>query len=193
MEVYVSFDFEAPSYKVPSNSNSKNILEKEVEEFIKPYLDQTLQQIEEVRRDVHQQLEALKLESKSTFSETKQQKIEKQNEFEVNKSTLIDVFNKNHFTKENETKKAIEFENRRTKELIYLLPNKEISIVLNPTTICESLKSEEKIRFSTALRKFPKKSNKGKTPLSYGYMYKFKSESELDSFLEFYYNTVITT
>ncbi len=128
-EVYVSFVFEAPSYKVPSNSNSKNILEKEVEEFIKPYLDQTLQQIEEVRRDVHQQLEALKLESKSTFSETKQQKVEKQNDFEVNKSTLIDVFNKNHFTKENETKKAIEFENRRTKELIYLLPNKEISIV----------------------------------------------------------------
>ncbi|PMC35977.1 hypothetical protein CJ195_17135 [Bacillus sp. UMB0899] len=191
MEVYVSFDFKAPSYKVPSNSTSTYLQEKEVEEFIKPYLDHTLQQIEEVRREVHEQLEALKSERKINLSETKPKIVSTKPESKMNISNLIDVFNKNHFTKKNETKKAIEFENNRTKELIYLLPNKEISIVLNPTTIRDSLKTEDKIRFSTALRKFPKKLNKGKTALSYGYMYKFKSESELDTFLEFYFSTAL--
>ena len=44
-------------------------------------------------------------------------------------------------------------------------------------------KKTEKKYHSTALRNFPKRKNKGKQAINYGYSFKFQSEEELSSFL----------
>lgn len=69
---------------------------------------------------------------------------------------LFNTFEKNNFDWINETTKAAHFEHKKTKEIVYLLENKQISIVLNPDTIDENLIAEGKPRYSTALRMFPK-------------------------------------
>lgn len=96
------------------------------------------------------------------------------------------IFEKNDFKLTKETSKAIEYENISTKDVIYLLPNKEISIVLHPETVEQNngLKKLSNGLFnSTALSLFPKRVNTGQNPITYGYSFKFKSESELDNFL----------
>ena len=45
------------------------------------------------------------------------------------------VFNKNSFALITETSKAIEYENRNSKEIVYLLHTVGISIVLNPNNV----------------------------------------------------------
>lgn len=99
---------------------------------------------------------------------------------------LKSIFAKNDFKLTKETSKAIEFENIHTGDVIYLLPNKEISIVVHPQTVEENKGLQHKtngIYNSTALSLFSKRVNTGQTPITYGYSYKFKSESELNQFL----------
>ncbi|RZT16519.1 hypothetical protein [Fictibacillus sp. BK138] len=99
---------------------------------------------------------------------------------------LKSIFTENDFKLTKETSKAIEFENIHTGDVIYLLPNKEISIVLNPNTVEENKGLQHNshgIYNSTALSLFPKRVNTGLTPITYGYSYKFKTENELNQFL----------
>lgn len=73
---------------------------------------------------------------------------------------LIQVFKSNSFTLNHETTKAIECESVYTKELIYLLPYKEITVALNPVTVEDSylLKNTAKgLTHSRALKSFPKR------------------------------------
>ncbi|MCZ2260796.1 hypothetical protein [Sporosarcina sp. G11-34] len=94
------------------------------------------------------------------------------------------VFIKNNFSLNLETSKAIEYEHINSKEIVYLLHNKEISIVLNPNMVEKvSLLTSDKKYHSTALKKFPTRKNNGGNPIHYGYSYKFKQASDLDDFL----------
>lgn len=93
------------------------------------------------------------------------------------------IFDKHKFKLNHPTKKAIEFEHRITKEIVYLLPNKLTTIVLHPDTAKEKFEIPDKPSHNTALRSFPKAINKGKTPTNFGYSFKFQSEEELDDFL----------
>lgn len=105
---------------------------------------------------------------------------------------LYGIFSENNFKLTNETAKAAEFENMKNNEVVYLLPNKEITIVLNPNTIenHSNLKSDAD-HHNTAFRKFPKKIKNGKTPTNYGYAFKFKTEDELNSFLKSLNNVLV--
>lgn len=99
---------------------------------------------------------------------------------------LYSIFDENNFTLTKKTTKATEFENKETKEVIYLIPNKtEISIILNPNIVEEKaiLISDNKFH-STALTQFPKEMHSGSAPIQYGYSFKFKTEKELSSFLD---------
>ncbi|MDR7074347.1 hypothetical protein [Fictibacillus barbaricus] len=96
------------------------------------------------------------------------------------------IFMQNDFKVTKETSKAIEFENIHTKDVIYLLPNKEISIVLHPETVEKNSGLHHKshaVFNSTALSRFPKRLNTGQTTITYGYSFKFKTENELNRFL----------
>jgi hypothetical protein len=99
---------------------------------------------------------------------------------------FIPVFKVHNFEVKAKTTKAIEFENVDTKELIYLQPNKEMTLVLHPETVENSLllKNMAKgLTHSTALKNFPKRKNTGETPIPYGYSFKFQSAEELSVFL----------
>jgi hypothetical protein len=94
------------------------------------------------------------------------------------------IFYKNSFALITETSKAIEYENRNNREIVYLLHNVGISIVLNPNTIEKNpMLTSGKKYHNSALKKFPTRVNNGKKPIHYGYSFKFKQESELDYFL----------
>ncbi|WP_252183587.1 hypothetical protein [Rossellomorea vietnamensis] len=99
---------------------------------------------------------------------------------------LVKIFKLHNFDVIHETTKAIEFENIDTKELVYLMPNKEISLALNPETVESSILLKHMTKgftHSTALKNFPKRKNTGETPIPYGYGYKFQSAEELSLFL----------
>jgi hypothetical protein len=99
---------------------------------------------------------------------------------------LHTLFKQNNFKLTNETPKATEFENIESKEVVYLLPNKELTLVVNPKVVEGNEELEEKAErksHSTALRNFPKRKHKGKTAINYGYSFKFQSEEELGAFL----------
>ncbi|MFE0508245.1 DUF4145 domain-containing protein [Peribacillus butanolivorans] len=224
MQVYVSYDFEAPLYELPNKTAQETnpIGAKDLEVLIKPYVDQTMQKMDEMWAEVQRELEALKEEKKQlqteasiseaispqqseiaatiekdtlAFSQENPQVLGvKQNELneEDKRSTLsietttIDrIFDRNNFKLTKKTKKATEFEHTKNGEVLYLMANKDISIVLNPKTV-ENTQSFNggKESHSTALTRFPKKIKNGKTPTSYGYAFKFKTEEELDAFLK---------
>jgi hypothetical protein len=99
---------------------------------------------------------------------------------------LLIAFKQNNFTVTKETTKAIEFENNQSKEVVYLLPNTEITIVLSPKTVEGNeeleMKSYRKLH-NTSFNHFPKRKNTGKDLIHYGYAFKFQSDPELSSFL----------
>ncbi|MDM5153175.1 DUF4145 domain-containing protein [Bacillus sp. DX1.1] len=181
MQVYVSYDFEPPIYNLPIKvSKETNPLEaKDFDGLIKPYLDQ---KIDEMWSEVQQQLEAIR-EEKGQGPESVVVN-EAANKMSKVPENLSNVFLKNNFHFINKTTKAAEFENINNKEVVYLLPNKELTVVIHPNTAenHSSLKSESAYH-NTGLKKFPKKINNGKTPTNYGYPFKFQTEAELDSFL----------
>jgi hypothetical protein len=99
---------------------------------------------------------------------------------------LHTLFKENNFKLTNETSKATEFENIESKEVVYLLPNNELTLVVNPKVVEGNEELEEKAEkkyHSTALRHFPKRKHTGKTLMNYGYSFKFQSNEELSSFL----------
>lgn len=99
---------------------------------------------------------------------------------------LAEVFKQHNYVMTNETTKGLEFENKQTGEIIYLLPNVETTIVLNPKTVEGTEEMKEKVgglSHSTALKRFPKRKHTGKDPIHYGYSIKFQSPEELGSFL----------
>ncbi|MCS0822662.1 hypothetical protein NX029_01680 [Cytobacillus firmus] len=116
--------------------------------------------------------------------------IEGFNYFERGKDHMGNIHNTfglNKFKTMKETSKAVEFRNIVNGEVIYLLPNKEITIVLNPKKVEGNKELEEKstgLSHSTALREFPKREHTGNGPICYGYAYKFLSVEELDVFLD---------
>lgn len=103
-----------------------------------------------------------------------------------NMGNTQNTFGLNKFKTMKETSKAVEFKNIVSDEVIYLLPNKEITIVLNPKTVEGNKVLEEKstgLNHNTAFLEFPKREHTGNGPICYGYAYKFQSDDELDVFL----------
>ncbi|WP_226654790.1 hypothetical protein [Pseudalkalibacillus hwajinpoensis] len=95
-------------------------------------------------------------------------------------------FTQNHFTLTKETAKSIEFEHENG-QIVYLLHNKEITIVLNPKVVEGNqylLDRSFKTNHNTSFQHFPKKQNKGKELIHYGYSFKFQSPEELAQFLK---------
>ncbi|HJV17202.1 MAG TPA: DUF4145 domain-containing protein, partial [Bacillales bacterium] len=79
MQVYVSYDFEAPIYKLPSPKKEGNQVPKEdLDTFIKPILDQSLKQMDELRKELQRELEEIKKakEPVSELVETAKEKTE---------------------------------------------------------------------------------------------------------------------
>ena len=96
------------------------------------------------------------------------------------------TFGLNNFKTMKETSKAVEFKHIVNDEVIYLLPNKEITIVLNPKTVEENKSLEEKstgLNHNTAFLAFPKREHTGSGSICYGYAFKFQSDDELGVFL----------
>ncbi|MGY3312854.1 hypothetical protein ACV242_001350 [Peribacillus simplex] len=189
MQVYVSYDFEAPIYKLPIKTaqETTNPLEaKDLDVLIKPYVDQTMQKMDEMWLEVQRQLEAIKEEKKRVQTEAanseavsiQQSEIAATFEMETMASsqvnpqmpTIDSVFARNNFKLTKQTKKATEFEHMNNGEVLYLMAYKDISIVLNPKTVENNPSFKGgKESHSTALTQFPKKIKNGKTPTSYGY------------------------
>ena len=96
------------------------------------------------------------------------------------------IFSQYRFKPTKETTKATEYEHIISRDIIYTQSTKGINIVLHPDT-AESLRLVPKSRgpiHSTALSTYPKRLNGGKTPIHYGYSFKFQSEEELGQFLK---------
>ncbi|WP_226577420.1 hypothetical protein [Halobacillus litoralis] len=97
------------------------------------------------------------------------------------------VFFDNHYAMTNETPKAMEFEHRENGDFIYILPNKQLTIVLHPEKVEadeELYNKASKETHSTALREFPKRAHTGKQPIQYGYAFVFQSNEECSQFLK---------
>ncbi|MBO9128594.1 DUF4145 domain-containing protein [Bacillus sp. 165] len=189
MQVYVSYNFEVPVYKLPvkTEKETNSLGAMDMDSLIKPYLDETLQKMDDMWSEVQKELEVIRQEKGRVQTETSTPANKKVNKITTVSKEIEDLyrfFKQNNFTRTNTSTKAIEFEHATHEEFVYLLFNKEITIVLNPNTVenNSSLQGGKKSR-STALRKFPKEINNGKTPINYGYSFKFETEEELDSFL----------
>ena len=99
---------------------------------------------------------------------------------------IQNTFGLNNFKTIKETTKAVEFKNILSGEVVYLLPNKEITIVLNPKMVEGTEEIEKKshgLIHNTSFSQFPKKNNTGKESICYGYAFKFQSGDELSAFL----------
>lgn len=96
---------------------------------------------------------------------------------------IYHAFTSTGFVLRNKTKKAVEFEHKENEEIVYLLPNKQTTVVIHPDTAAAHFEIPEKPNYSTALRRFPKESENRKTPISYGFSYKFTHISDLHEFL----------
>ena len=153
---------------------------EDVDHLIKPYLDKKL---DDMWAEVQRQLDEIRAEK------------EKLQDNGTNETTNVGVktisinedihkmFTKNHFILTNKTKKAAEYEHTTNKEVVYLLPNKLVTIVLHPETAKKNFEIPDEPSHSTALRRFPKAIKNGKTPTNFGYPFKFKKEDELNEFL----------
>lgn len=61
MQLYINYDFESPIYKLPIAHEGKKIVsEQDLNEAIKPFLDQSFKQMDEMRKEVQRELEELK-------------------------------------------------------------------------------------------------------------------------------------
>jgi hypothetical protein len=99
---------------------------------------------------------------------------------------MNEIFAKYNFKPTKETTKAIEYEHIISKDVIYAFTTKGIGIVLHPNT-AESFKltgRSDGFVHNTALNRFPRRKNDGKTYIHYGSSFKFQSEEQLDEFLK---------
>ena len=104
----------------------------------------------------------------------------------ITMGNIQNTFGLNNFKTIKETTKSVEFKNMISDEVVYLLNNKEITIVLNPKTVEGNEELDKKsngLIHNTSFSQFPKKINSGKESICYGYAYKFKSDDELSEFL----------
>jgi hypothetical protein len=64
MQVYVNYDFEAPVYKLrtPKNNENLSLSEEQISELMKPFFEKGMQQIDKMREEIQQQLDAIKKE-----------------------------------------------------------------------------------------------------------------------------------
>ncbi|NGY90081.1 hypothetical protein F3K44_05915 [Bacillus megaterium] len=96
---------------------------------------------------------------------------------------LQHIFETHNFTLTNETTKGLEYKHQETEDIVYLMPSKEINLVMSPLSFDIDLSQSDGKIHSTALRRFPKRLNAGKQPISFGYSFKFQTEKELSEFL----------
>lgn len=96
---------------------------------------------------------------------------------------LQHIFETHNFTPTNKTTKGLEYKHQETEDIVYLLPTKEINLVLSPLSFDVDLSQSDGKVHSTALKHFPKRLNGGKQPISFGYSFKFQTEKELSDFL----------
>ncbi|MES9765552.1 hypothetical protein, partial [Priestia megaterium] len=82
-----------------------------------------------------------------------------------------------------ETTKGVEYRHQETEDIVYLLPTKEINLVVNPLSFNVDLSQSDGKVHSTALKHFPKRLNGGKQPISFGYSFKFPTAEALSDFL----------
>ncbi|KGX93031.1 hypothetical protein N781_14295 [Pontibacillus halophilus JSM 076056 = DSM 19796] len=97
------------------------------------------------------------------------------------------IFKEKNYMDMKVTSKSILFQHNDTGDSIYLLPNKEITIVLNPTLVegnAYLLSQSTGHLHNTSFREFPKRINKGDDNIHYGYSFKFQTTEELAGFLE---------
>lgn len=201
MQVYVTYTFEAPAYKLPINvdSDSSSLKEKDMDDLIKPYVDKKL---DDMWSEIQRQLDEIRVEKEGVENEETNVTVTEMNRIEGTRSATVRgnpkvgvktieisdeihrIFTHNHFALNNKTKKAAEYEQNFNKEIVYLLPNKRLTIVLHPETVNKNFETPAEPSHSTALRRFPKNIRNGKTPINYGYSFKFESEEELNDFLK---------
>ncbi|TWD98677.1 uncharacterized protein DUF4145 [Neobacillus bataviensis] len=184
MEVYVSHEFITPEYKLPTNGSNR-VNASDLDNIIKPYIVQTMQRVDEFREEFIKQLEAIKEEKnteaardnvppqtigspRNTDMQTMKKHQRSSDEklpLRKEKEHLLGIFYKNNFAVTYETAKSIELQHTVINEVVYLLDNRETSIVLHPETFerDDNLKSKGKVRSSTALKQFPKHKNNGQS------------------------------
>ncbi|RWZ55336.1 hypothetical protein EQV77_11885 [Halobacillus fulvus] len=99
---------------------------------------------------------------------------------------VIEEIEQVHYKMTNESTKSVEFEHRTNGEVVYLLPNQELTIVLDPVSVRRDSRLKERstgINHNTSLRTFPKRKNQGVSKIHYGYAFKFQSKEEMAAFL----------
>ncbi|MEI2392106.1 hypothetical protein [Priestia megaterium] len=96
---------------------------------------------------------------------------------------LQHIFETHNFELTNETTKGVEYRHQETGDIVYLLPTKEINLVVNPLSFNVDLSQSDGKVHSTALKHFPKRLNGGKQPISFGYSFKFPTAEALSDFL----------
>ncbi|MBY0029938.1 hypothetical protein H7K20_22915 [Priestia aryabhattai] len=96
---------------------------------------------------------------------------------------LQHIFKTHNFELTNETTKGVEYRHQETGDIVYLLPTKEINLVVNPLSFNVDLSQSDGKVHSTALKYFPKRLNGGKQPISFGYSFKFSTAEALSDFL----------
>ncbi len=183
MQVYVSYCFEAPEYKVPTPTASESKTLNHIDEVIKPYLDKKL---DDMWADIQRKLDEIKIEKEKITSlnqSGKTREVPPAKTIEVSEE-MEKIFADHHFTLTNKSKKAAEFENSTNKVVVYLLPNRRLTIVLHPETAKSQFGVDGKPYHNTALRRFPKEMNNGKIPTNCGYPFTFEGAEELNDFLK---------
>ncbi|PFA99219.1 hypothetical protein CN383_16345 [Priestia megaterium] len=96
---------------------------------------------------------------------------------------LQHIFETHNFTLTNETTKGLEYKHQETEDIVYLMPTKEINLVVSPLSFDVDLSQSDGRVHSTALKHFPKRLNGGKQPISFGYSFKFSTAETLSDFL----------
>jgi hypothetical protein len=99
---------------------------------------------------------------------------------------LKKIFTDNYYKITKETVKSIEFEHVNSGKIVYLLPNKEITVVFGPKVVESDQQLLDRsfgLNHNTSFNQFPKKQHTGKELIHYGYSFKFQSKEEVASFL----------
>ncbi|SIS90609.1 DUF4145 domain-containing protein [Salimicrobium salexigens] len=77
VQVYGSYDFEAPIYKLPEpKKNESGLSEEKVKELVQPFVEQSFHQMDEMKRELQNQLEEIKKE-REVLSKSKEADTEK--------------------------------------------------------------------------------------------------------------------
>lgn len=173
MQVYVSYTFEPPTYRLPENKT----------EMKGNDLKQIQDEVDRLGREMAQ-LQSRLTEDKEVIQEKDSSRKKQTTQPMYVEEEILAIFDKHDFKPTNKTKKAAEFTNEFSDEVIYLLPNKKLTIVLHPAKAKERFTELNEPRLSTAFGKFPKFVKDGVARSKYGYPFSFDQLEDLDHFLE---------